>query len=328
MKTFNYIVIGLIISTSQLAFGQLKITNQGFVGVGTNTPWERLHVFGGNFFIENNTSIIRMYPKNPYLLQNTTIGCNNGVMIFYDHTYGLNNVYASHFTQISDKRLKDEIQEIKNPIEILKQLKGVHYKFINTGPSANGLDNSFYDYGFIAQDVEKVLPEIVSTIGSDSSGIAPYKGINYNAIIPFLVEGFKLQQNVVDSLQHQIDSLTIKLDACCNSSSLRTSNNTGGGPNDGFLIENGTRNLGKLFQNQPNPFKETTIIKYEINDANATAQIMIFDMQGTLIKTISLIKSTNGSVSINGNELKPGMYLYSLIINNKEIDTKRMIITE
>lgn len=55
--------------------------------------------------------------------------------------------------------------------------------------------------GFIAQDVEEVLPEIVET---DSEG---YKSINYTEIIPVMVEALKKQQQMIDKLQKSIDSL-------------------------------------------------------------------------------------------------------------------------
>lgn len=283
MKTLNYIVIGLMLTINQFAFGQLKITNQGFVGAGTNTPWERLHVASGSAIIANNGRSFRIYPWI-----GVSIGSNYGTISCWEIDSKWNQINAKKFYKVSDASLKTDVMPIDNPSQLISQLSGVYFRYKNDSVvlpiNSTSSSSNEYDYGFIAQEVESILPEIVYNTELN------VKAIDYNAITPILVEAFKQQMNVVDSLQQQIDSLTIKLDGCCNSSSLRTSNNTGGESNDGFLIENGTNNLGKLFQNQPNPFKETTIIKYEINDVNATAQIMIFDMQGTLIKNISLIK--------------------------------------
>ena len=55
---------------------------------------------------------------------------------------------------------------------------------------------------------------------------------------------------------------------------------------------------------------------------------MIFNMQGTLIKTYQINTKKDGYTEINGGEMQPGMYLYSLIIDGIEIDTKRMILTD
>ena len=51
-------------------------------------------------------------------------------------------------------------------------------------------------------------------------------------------------------------------------------------------------------------------------------------MQGTLLKTVNLSNTGKGSIIINGGELNAGMYMYSLVANGKEIDTKRMILTK
>ena len=51
-------------------------------------------------------------------------------------------------------------------------------------------------------------------------------------------------------------------------------------------------------------------------------------MQGTLLKTYTITERGKSSLSIFGGELKPGMYLYSLVADNKEVDTKKMILTE
>ena len=54
----------------------------------------------------------------------------------------------------------------------------------------------------------------------------------------------------------------------------------------------------------------------------------IYDMNGIQLKTIAINQKGNGSITINGSELRPGLFFYSLIADGKEIDTKRMILTE
>lgn len=83
-----------------------------------------------------------------------------------------------------------------------------------------------------------------------------------------------------------------------------------------------------LYQNVPNPFKEKTVIKFSLpSDVSDNAYICIFNMQGVLMKQIPVNNKMN-SVTIDGGELVSGMYIYSLIVNNKEFATKRMIITQ
>ena len=82
-----------------------------------------------------------------------------------------------------------------------------------------------------------------------------------------------------------------------------------------------------LYQNTPNPFKEQTVIRFSLAENATNAAICIFDMAGKMLKKMP-VSSGDTSVSINGWELGEGMFLYTLIVNGREIDTKRMIIAK
>ena len=82
-----------------------------------------------------------------------------------------------------------------------------------------------------------------------------------------------------------------------------------------------------LYQNNPNPFKETTTIRFSLEDNVKTASVCIFDMTGKTLKKLPISSGTD-SVSIGGHELGEGMFLYSLIVNGQVIDTKRMVISK
>jgi hypothetical protein len=82
-----------------------------------------------------------------------------------------------------------------------------------------------------------------------------------------------------------------------------------------------------LFQNIPNPFREKTIIRFQLADDVREASICIFDMSGKLLKKLPVSPGME-SVSVNGYELGEGMFLYSLVANGVEIDTKRMILSK
>ena len=82
-----------------------------------------------------------------------------------------------------------------------------------------------------------------------------------------------------------------------------------------------------LYQNTPNPFKEKTVIRFRLADDAQNAAICIFDLTGKQLKKLP-ISSGETSVSVNGWELGEGMFLYTLLVNGQECDTKRMIITK
>ena len=92
---------------------------------------------------------------------------------------GTGDIIATNFNSLSDESLKENVKEIVNPISVINSLSGVSFTWKESGESA---------YGFIAQEVEKVLPEIVST---SDEGI---KSVKYLQLIAFLLEAIKDQE--------------------------------------------------------------------------------------------------------------------------------------
>ncbi|KHD89168.1 MAG: hypothetical protein OM95_04945 [Bdellovibrio sp. ArHS] len=105
---------------------------------------------------------------------------------------------ATAWNTTSDKRLKEEITEIKNPLEKILQLRGVTFKW-RTDISQPTTHERIEDIGVIAQEVEKQFPEAVHT---DHNG---YKSVNYPSLVAPLIEAIKeLYQNVVSLKDKQI----------------------------------------------------------------------------------------------------------------------------
>ena len=91
------------------------------------------------------------------------------------------------------------------------------------------------------------------------------------------------------------------------------------------LVQIGKNDLPNT--NNPNPFSERTEIKFYVPENSSNAFICIYDMVGSQLMKLNVTKSYS-SIFVNGSELKAGMYMYSLIVDGKEIDTKRMILTD
>jgi hypothetical protein len=90
----------------------------------------------------------------------------------------------------SDQRLKNNIHTITNPIEKVSALRGVSFEYKETGQK---------QIGFIAQEIEKIIPEVV---GENPDG---YKGVQYQNVVGLLVEAIKEQQKQIDQLRRKID---------------------------------------------------------------------------------------------------------------------------
>lgn len=101
-------------------------------------------------------------------------------------------VGASAFFYSSDSRLKDQIVTLPDALRKVMSLRGVQYAWKSTGQS---------DIGLIAQEVEKVYPQVVHT-GNDGM-----KSVDYGHLVGPLVEAIKAQQKTIDTLQGRVQRL-------------------------------------------------------------------------------------------------------------------------
>jgi hypothetical protein len=217
---------------------------------------------------------------------------------------------------VSDARYKKDVATIENPLDVVAKMRGTTYQFRTDS------ENSTFDFderlqsGFIAQEMEQVLPHTVYT---DDQG---YKSVNYIAIIPYLVEAVKAvdaKQAVIDELKSQVEILEAKVDALLQGDG---SGKGAAGSLDGASVP------AELFQNTPNPFSNMTEIRYSLPETVRAASLLVFDMNGKQLRSFDISERGMGSVRIAANELSSGMYLYTLLADGKEIGTRRMIITE
>jgi hypothetical protein len=96
----------------------------------------------------------------------------------------------------SDKRLKDNITPISNPIEKIQKIGGYEFDWI---PTEEAHSYEGHDIGVIAQEIEEVLPELVTTRDNG------YKAVKYEKIVALLIEAIKDQQKQIDDLKSKIE---------------------------------------------------------------------------------------------------------------------------
>ena len=117
--------------------------------------------------------------------------------------YVANDIYAStlngSFVTSSDRSLKENVEPLANSLDNVLALQGVNFNWIDTEKY-----NSDRQVGFIAQDVEAVIPELVVT---REDGI---KGVNYSQMVAVLVEAIKEQNKIIQKLQADVAELQQK----------------------------------------------------------------------------------------------------------------------
>ena len=103
------------------------------------------------------------------------------------------DVYAASTTVSSDEKLKENIEKIENPLEILDSINGVNFNFIKGGKKSSGV---------IAQDVEKVMPHLVKEVNSFNSA-EKHLTVDYNGLIGLLIESVKTLSEKVKELENR-----------------------------------------------------------------------------------------------------------------------------
>jgi hypothetical protein len=107
------------------------------------------------------------------------------------------------YSTLSDRRLKTEIKPIKNPLEIAEALNPVTFKWDPKNPRNDGMDSKTH-LGFIAQELEQVIPDVVD-VGADS-----YRTVRYDKIVPVAIGAIKELKADNDRLQKKVAALEAK----------------------------------------------------------------------------------------------------------------------
>ena len=118
-----------------------------------------------------------------------SLGVSTSKLKFNPYT---GTLFATKFTSLSDRTQKEDITPIQNAIDTVKLLNGVKYKWKD--------DHNQPSIGLIAQDTEKVLPEVVTT---SSNGL---KSVSYGNIVGLLIEAIKEQQVQIERLEEKLNA--------------------------------------------------------------------------------------------------------------------------
>ncbi len=260
----------------------------------------------------------------------------------------------ANWTNISDGRVKKNILQNVPGLTFINQLQPVTYnlnldaadKIVEPPVHKDAKGNTIQPTqeqlaarsakeqivytGFIAQDVEKAAQKV----SYNFSGVDAAKnskdlyGLRYAEFVVPLVKAVQelsaineVKDAKIDTLQQQLNDLksTVAqmqsaMSQCCNSFSSG--------------MQSAVSNISdqpKLDQNVPNPFNGSSYISYYIPQGFHSAQLMVVDISGHTLKTFALANSGYGKQVISGSEMAAGMYQYSLLIDGKLIDTKKMV---
>jgi hypothetical protein len=311
----NYGVFGVVDAMNRTHGRNYGISGMiGPLGVG-------LHYGGAGVFGANST----YYYNNPINIQEAYAGYFVGPV-----NVTSNMTATSLFTTTADASLSENIVPLserdrsgRETLENILNMNVVEYnlksRLVDERPEGLGTEkaeevrksyevlkkeedvqSSKRHYGIVAEELQKVYPDLVLE-GQDG-----YLSVNYSELVPLLIRSIQVLKKELDEIKEGK-----------NKPIAQTRENT--------TPAIGNANI--LYQNTPNPFKESTIIRFQLADDAQDAAICIYDISGKTVKNIS-VSSGMDNVSVNGSELGEGLFFYSLRVNGKETDVKRMVFSK
>ena len=306
----NYGLVGCYFNmTTGLGKNGAGVYGSSTIQTGFEYPGIYAGYFKGNARVTGNLYAKVLSPA----LASTSASTNNAV-----ETYNTGN--------------QDDVLELLSQLDILKQ-ENVHLKVQSTSTDETNSQSNLllFDpkdtltlanldkmvemskdvmvkpcvstYSVAADQLKEIFPELVEV---DEEG---NYSIDYAGMVPLLLQSIKeLKARFENGM---ISTRTI---------SKRSMQTTG--------LEDLVSETAVLEQNNPNPFKDKTVIRFNLPEKVLTAYLYLYDMTGKQIEKIRINERGLGSVTIQGASLSAGMYLYSLIADGEEVATKRMILTK
>jgi hypothetical protein len=220
---------------------------------------------------------------------------------------------ARSWQTYSSRKWKENVRPIESAMDKINKLQGVRY----TWKKEFGGNE---DIGFIIEEVDKVLPEIVS-YGSD--GNTP--GMDYARVNAVLVEALKEEHAKTEAMAKDIAELKAMVATLAAAVKPATSTDTpviGAGSTTVIDIKPAT-----IGQNVPNPFEGVTSIPYFIPKGVNVAELVISDNGSNELRRVVLgDRGVQSKITLSMSEFTSGVYQYALIVDGKIVDTKSMTL--
>ncbi|NIJ52022.1 tail fiber domain-containing protein [Dyadobacter arcticus] len=237
---------------------------------------------------------------------------------------------SSTWTIWSDQRLKKDISDFTDGLDLLQQIKPVWFSY--NGEAGIKTDKKFV--GVIAQDMQKIAPYTVgSAVYQDSLGNkTEYLDYDANAVTYLLINSVKEQQVIIEQkeakiqeVSAQVNELTkrlAQLERIVATGSPKSLNGNAAARQDGEPNENGVI----LLQNAPNGFSQKTSIKYFIPQSVKEALVNIYSVDGVKVNSYPVSQRGEGALEISATEFRSGVFVYDLITDGKSNGAKKMVV--
>ena len=341
------------VTTMQIfgSYGDMRAGSKLTFGDFGQFPYNGWNVFIGEYGTTDSDQLW-LHGKNGIYL--TRGGQASNIIAYYNPASNSNFVFNTNLRVngvdiTSDARLKENVQSLQNPLDLLSHVSGVTYNYklseinkyrepdklkfteeqsiqenasdMQTSMDAASIEKANRDkqlqnvidrkeaeeasrkrIGFLAQDVEKVLPELVKT---DEDGV---KSIDYIGFIPLLVESINEMRLTIQEQQNEIEMLQSLL-------SVETKSTLRSASTDNPDMVEGA----KLYN------RAGASVSYTLPSTFSNAYLQVFDISGRAVKKITLTVA-NDIVEINPTGIGYGTFVYALFVDGQKADTLKKFV--
>ena len=180
-------------SNTATGLARLIITSGGNVGIGTGSAQAAYQLrvksnFDNGIYLSAGTGTT----DNAFYIDTK----DEQTTLFRIQGDGYGYLAANAWVYGSDLRLKENISDVENGIDMVSKMKPKHFDYI---------DGQKNNLGFIAQDVQKIIPQAVS-VADEKKGTL---GLKTDFLVPYLVKAIQEQQTIIEDLKARIEKLEL-----------------------------------------------------------------------------------------------------------------------
>jgi Chaperone of endosialidase len=222
-------------------------------------------------------------------------------------------VYTTQTYNSSDRKLKQDIKPLNASLDLLMRLKPMEYSFRVEEFKHMNLPSGRH-MGFIAQELEEVLPELVASSSSpilgengNEQGRTKFNAVNYTEIIPLLTAAMQEQQSTIQALENRI-----------NSQDLLLQHLSSGRPE----AKNGRVEM--LIS--PNPTNDRAMVSIYLVDEVKSGSLVVVDESGKEVVRESVFGSGLKSLELSTGALGNGIYMCQFLVNGEVLAIQKLVV--
>jgi hypothetical protein len=232
-----------------------------------------------------------------------------------DGSNPMEQVYSNEFYAtvgvwtLSDKNHKTNIRPMQSALDKLMKVNSYRYDLIYNEKEGESKDiverlknTGLNQAGFMAQEIRSDYPHLVRSFNGKET-----VGVNYTGFIPEIVRAMQEQQEIIDALKAEIETLK--------GSEIKLQNS------------NTDQNTSELFDINPIAPKKPVVVNYQ-TESQGDYQIRVYNLAGKQVYKTETLNPDINSIELPRKKLGAGSYHVTLFKNGEEVNTKKVIVLD